>query len=252
MKPGVRAYFSINGKAADGKESSYTGSFTTRGYPVVIAVRIGESPASDAKVKIGQKTYAVANTGTLSLTLAEGNYTGSISSGSETKSINFSVAPKEIPAAGPPEQQTFSFSLAGTGVQDSEKSNSSTSILMFVGVLIGGSLLLGAAVMVFMVYRRRHLEAGFNSNSMGSSVVIDDGYDWKSYQKRVQEEAAQLDSSAEQTTPFDTPSSTGYGYTPVAPPTNPSALKPGFDDEIPKDMFEIAKEKELQEKNPQS
>ena len=179
LTPGVRYYFAVSASGDGGKSGNYTGTIITRGFPVTITVTENNQPAKNAQVKIGTRSYTTASNGKLSIGLAEGNYNGTVTT--ETASpltIQLAVAKKTISTDGTsPPSQSFSYNLTSSPLEQGP--GSSMSIFAFIGILLGGTVVLALGFMGFMAYRRRRFESGTTTKDT-STVIIEDGYDWRS------------------------------------------------------------------------
>ncbi|RYX79537.1 hypothetical protein EON76_02360 [bacterium] len=251
ISPGTRYYFAINGTGDDKKTSSYSAVVVTRGYPVRLIITEGGEPSSSAKIKIGQQSYATSKDGVVNLSLSEGKYTGTITTTS-SQSVNFDVKKKDIPANGDaPELQSYTFDLPATAAL---VPGTSFSWLGFIGVLAGGVAVVVIGFLVFFAIRRRRFES-INSFANSQTVVIEDGYNWREH---VQDSNTSSTESRESST---------LDYFPIAPPPTPpippqsqlyaqdqiqepslnttaASNSSFFDEEQPKDMFELAKERD--------
>lgn len=181
LTPGNRYYFTITAKGADNKDGTYSGTILTRGFPIIMTITENDSPAKAAQVKLGSRSYTTEANGKLSLGLAAGNYSGTITTDTATLTINVTVEKKTVPSDGTaPASQAFSYNLTSSPLEQGPGSN--FSVLTFIGVLAGGSLLLGVGFVAFMAYRRRQFDSGDDTAgriSSGPTVVIDDGYTWQ-------------------------------------------------------------------------
>lgn len=181
LKPGVRYFFTINANAPGGKSGTYSGVIPTRGFPVTITVTENKNPVQSGQIKIGSQSVPIPSGGKVTLGLAAGSYSGTITTDTASLNINLTVDTKNVPADGTtPENQSFSYNLSSSVLDQGP--GSGFSILSFIGILFGGTVILGLSFVGFMAYRRRQFEQGSGGSSYGSSptVIIDDGYDWKS------------------------------------------------------------------------
>jgi hypothetical protein len=232
LKPGVRYYFTITSTDAAKKESTYDGLVITRGYPVVIAVTENNSVAAGATIQIGSLSRTTDKDGKATVELADGNYSVTITAQDKTTTtVTLVVASKTVPADGSaPASQTYTYNL----VAATSSSGGGTSILTFVIVLVVGGALLVLGVLGYLAYRRRQYEGSYGGDTytaVGPSVVVDDGYNWQQ-----QTPAGPL--APPPTTP--------------EPPTTVHLPGAAADDyEEPKDMFELAKEREVQQRDQQ-
>lgn len=178
LLPGTRYYFMITGTGDGNSNGTYSSAVITNGYPVTITVTENNIAAKNAQIQLGNLTKSTSENGKATLGLAEGTFTGKITTETASQTITVTVAKKTIPGDGSsPETQTFSYNLTSSPLQQGP--GSSTAILTFVGILVGGSVLIGGGFVGFMTYRRRKLESAFDSGGSSTTVVIDDGYDWR-------------------------------------------------------------------------
>lgn len=222
LVPGIRYYFVISGAGDGDKNGTYTGTLVTNGFPVELTVTENNAVASNAQVHIGNIDKTAGSNGKITVGLAAGSYTGTITTSTASQNITFTVATKTVPTDGStPESQAFAFNLSSSVLQGGP--GSGNTILVFVGVLVGSSLLLVFGFIGFMAYRRNKFESGGDSGGRrgpSTTVIIDDGYDWR-------QEA-----------------STSTQDTVVTPDTSQEAHRNSsvyIDDEEPVDMFDVAK-----------
>lgn len=181
LAPGIRYFFTINASAPGGKSGTYSGVIPTRGYPVTVAVTENKNPVQSGQIKIGSQSSPIPSGGKVTLGLAAGSYSGTISTETASLNINLTVVAKTIPTDGTaPESQSYSFDLTSSPLEQGPGSN--FSVFAFIGVLLGGTVVLGLGFVGFMAYRRRQFEKGGDVTSYNENptVIIDDGYDWKS------------------------------------------------------------------------
>lgn len=179
LVPGEQYYFSISGNGTGAQTGTYSGTFSTQGYPITITVTENNVAAANAQIQIGANTYTTHSDGKVTIGLAAGNYSGTITTSTATLSINLTVAEKTISNDGSaPEAQTASFNLTSSAL--SSGPGSTTTILTFIAVLVVGSIILVFGVLIFINYRRRRFDTSDTySISKSSSVIIDDGYTWQ-------------------------------------------------------------------------
>lgn len=224
LKPGTRYYFTITSEDEKGKISTYDSVIVTRGYPVTVIITRNEAPLAETKIQIGSLSRTTDKDGAATFELAAGNYSLSMTGeDGATSTVSMTVASKLVPAEGKaPDSQRYSFNL------DPARADSSggPSILSFIVTLIIGGAVIVLGGLGFIAYRRRQIDnvSGDTMIATGPSVVINDGYNW-------QQQSPQA---------------------PLAPPPLPEAPRqyqaPNVvqEDEYeePKDMFELAKERE--------
>ncbi|MDB5177345.1 MAG: Subtilisin-like protein serine protease [Candidatus Saccharibacteria bacterium] len=180
LTPGNRYYFVISGNGDGGKSGTYSDTIITPGFPVAMTITENNVAVKNAQIKIGNRNYTSGADGKKTIGLAAGSYTGTITTDTASLTINLTVATKPIPQDGTaPESQAVSYNLSSSPL--SQAPGSENSIFAFIGILLGGTVVLGLGFVGFMAYRRRRFESGVSSSHAASStVVIQDGYDWRS------------------------------------------------------------------------
>lgn len=178
LTPGIRYYFAISASGSDGKTGNYSGTIITRGFPVVLTITENNIPAKNAQIKIGSNFNRAASAdGKVAAGLASGSYSGTITTDTASLTINLTVEAKAIPADGKaPPSQAFAYNLTSSPLEQGP--GSGFSILSFIGVLVGGTAILGLGFFGFLVYRRRKFE-NFSTGGASSTVVVEDGYTWQ-------------------------------------------------------------------------
>lgn len=227
LKPGTRYFFTITTEDAAKKTSTWDSVVIARGYPVELAVTQNEVAAPGAIVRIGGLSRTTGKDGTATFELAAGSYSADITLADKTsKNVTFSVASKTIPTdKSAPSSQRYTFNLESDG---SAADAGGPSIVTFVLVLFVSGAVLVLGVLGYVAYRRKQYEGSYgDSVSTGPAVMIDDGYNWQ------------------QQAPVPPP-------LPPTVPTEHIAKQPGAaadDYEEPKDMFEIARERDEQDRS---
>ena len=181
LTPGKRYSFTISAKGTGVSNSSYSGSATTDGYPVRFTVTENDIAIKNGLLKVGSSTYPISGD-KVTIGLAAGKYSATISTDTASSTQDITVAAKEIPAdGGDPEMQLFKFALTSTIVEGGP--GTGTSALTFIGVLIGGIAFLAIGLVVFVTIRRKRMESdgysSYKSYSSGPTIKIEDGYDWR-------------------------------------------------------------------------
>ncbi len=228
LTPGQLYYFSISGGGTNTATGTYTSTIPTNGFPVVLKVTENNIAAGGAQVQIGASSYTTQSDGTLSIGLAAGSYSGKITTNTSTLTINLTVASKPIPADGSaPPSQSFGFSLTSSTLDQGP--GTTATLLTFIGILFGGTVILVFGFLLFINYRRRKFDSVADSYQISTapSVIVDDGYQW---------------SPTEQNTGL--PSSTVPKSDPATTPTEQPAHHENsvyLTEEEPLDMFEQAK-----------
>ncbi|MFZ2544728.1 MAG: hypothetical protein WAW80_02030 [Candidatus Saccharimonadales bacterium] len=179
LAPGIRYYFGITATGSTGVSGNYSGNIITRGFPIVITVTENKIAAKGAQVKIGNRNYTTTADGKISVGLASGNYSGTITTETASSPISLTVDTKTIPSDGvAPTSQTFAYNLTSSVLEQGP--GSSSTIFSFIGALIVGTMILAVGFAGFMIYRRHKFENETESSNPMSTVIIDDGYDWRS------------------------------------------------------------------------
>lgn len=222
LTPGKQYYFTIT-TSGGGEKGEYSSIVYTRGFPVVITVTENNIPAANATVRLGNVNNSTDANGKLALALAAGDYSGTITTNTATLNISLSVSTKPIPSDGSaPELQTMSFNLSSSVLDQGP--GSEFSVLVFIGVLLVGTVLLGAGFLIFVTYRRRRFDMDDSAKTLRQTVVIDDGFDWKNF-----------DPSKLQRPSVHTP------QPPTSPPNTTPKNSVFLDEEEPRDMFDFDK-----------
>lgn len=177
LSPGIYYYYSIAATGAESTPGNYSSSFVTNGYPVSIQITENNVPVQTALVKIGEQTLT-ANNGSLTIGLASGNYSGTITTDTATLNINLTVKDIAMPSDGsaPATQQFGPYNLSSAPLSGGPGSN--FSIFAFIGVLAGGTVIFAFGFIAFITYRRRKFESNSYSSNPSTTVIIEDGYDW--------------------------------------------------------------------------
>jgi len=180
LAPGEQYYFSISGSGTGVQTGTYSATILTEGYPITITVTENKVVAANAQIQIGSDTYTTHSDGKVTIGLAAGSYSGTITTDTATLSINLTITDKTIPADGSaPEAQTASFNLTSSPL--SSGPGSTATVLKFIAILFGGATLLIFGMLIFINYRRHKFDTTSDiaySSTNSSSVIIDDGYTW--------------------------------------------------------------------------
>lgn len=230
LSPGQRYFYTISASGG-GKDGIFSGTILTRGYPITMSITENNVPVKSGQVKLGDRSYPIGSDGKISIGLASGNYSGTITTDTASLTVSLTVEAKTIPADGSaPELQTFGpYNLTSSPLEQAP--GSGFSILGFIGVLLGGTAVLAVGFVGFMAYRRRKFESGGYSQDLTSTVIVEDGFDW------------QNEPAATPNPDTNTPSAQANAYEP--PPATVSDLPQHnnsvhLSEEEPLDMFERA------------
>ncbi len=181
LEPGKRYYFSIAGSGTNTATGTYTGTIVTSGLPVTMTITENDAPVKGAQIRVDSRTFTTAASGKASFGLATGDYKAVITTETASKTVELTIVKKTIPENGSaPESQTFAYNLTSSPLEGGP--GSGTTILTFLGVLVGGTVVLAFGFLGFMAYRRNKFERSPVSSTPSSTVVIDDGYNWRQEQ----------------------------------------------------------------------
>lgn len=179
LNPGVRYYYTITATGGGKSDSTYSGVFITKGYPVTFEITENNTPVQSGQITIGSQTYTVGTSGKKTIGLAAGRYSVTVTTNSASLTKDIAVAEKPIPTDGSaPENQSFAINLTSSLLDGGP--GSGQSVLTFIGVMVGGAVVLGLGFAIFIAQRRKRFERESTSYGSGSSrVVVDDGYNWR-------------------------------------------------------------------------
>ncbi|MDB5184072.1 MAG: Subtilisin-like protein serine protease [Candidatus Saccharibacteria bacterium] len=182
LTPGNNYFFSISGGGSNTATGTYSSTIPAQGYPVTVSVTENGVASNGAQVQIGSSSFTTRQDGKITIGLAAGSYSGTISSGTATLNINLTVAEKAIPTDGTdPASQPFSFDMKSSVL--SSGPGSGTTVFTFIGILFGGTVILVFGFLIFINIRRRKFDtgsdsSGYRATSSGPSVIIQDDYSW--------------------------------------------------------------------------
>lgn len=224
LTPGKQYYFTIvaTGETDSTKTDSYSGVFTTKGFPVVISITASGTPVANAKVKIGEQTYSTDKSGQLNLELASGSYDVSITSNKGSKNGTIAVAAKTLTDTGKaPAAQKFNFEIPTAAA----KEDGGLSPFTIIGALVGGLALLGLIGGVFVIIRRRREQ---NDGTIDNPLTVDNNYNWNEAQPLPafpQEQVAMnTQGVATEVTEYADPSAMMPPEVPLAPVEEPASI----------------------------
>ena len=154
VKLGTLYYYTIRAATEDNLQgSTYSGSLTTRGYPVQLTIQQNGLLLPGAKVKIAGRSFTANNNAIVLTELSEGKHTATItpSDTGHSYEISFAVAKKTIPESGNPDIQSILLNSKVEGVS----SGLSGSLLPLLGGAALLALLIGSIAAVIIIQRRR-------------------------------------------------------------------------------------------------
>lgn len=136
--------FRISGVMEDGTEASYWGRATTRGYPVVIRVKNGDSPLMNTKITVGGYDYITNDDGLQAFELPPGEITVVVFAGGPGE-YKETIEVKEIKWDDPDSVPMQNFDI------DISPQTSVVSMVVSIGVAVVLGVLL--AVLLFRVWK---------------------------------------------------------------------------------------------------
>lgn len=169
LRPGVTYHYAVSAdKTGDNEyDDEYTGSFTTKGYPVTLTVQHNEQPLEGATITLHDHdgSYETDENGVGSFELAEGTYTIVIEKDDMTTEEELTIEALEFESGGVPDTQEFTLNMIET-----PESNNTT--LWIIGGIVGTVGLLGLLWLLIFLVRRKKQKT---QNSFGyDAVVIED------------------------------------------------------------------------------
>ncbi|MBI3889861.1 hypothetical protein HY312_04830, partial [Candidatus Saccharibacteria bacterium] len=171
LTPGVRYYYLITATANNDplKKATYSGAFTTRGYPTSLVFTHDDKPVTGAKVTIENGSYTTDKNGSIELELSNKQYSASVTTGDGvTEKVQFTVAKKASVNGSDPEKQTFNFTIL--------KENATDQPALPLGLIAAtgaGVFVMAASFIGFLLYRRRHAE------QLAVPSTFTDEYSWE-------------------------------------------------------------------------
>ena len=153
LKLGTLYYFTIKAVTSDVLHgATYTGTLTTRGFPVQLTIKQNNLLQPGAKVKIDERSFTANKDALITTELSEGQHSAIITTDlGESATVTFTVAKKTISTSG--SVATQNIDINATSIGTGSGTNSSFILFLSVGAAIIGVIL--AAIIGFIIYRRR-------------------------------------------------------------------------------------------------
>ena len=169
VKPGTLYYFSINAATADQlKSTDYTGTFTTKGYPVQITVKSGGVIAPNAKVVIGTRNFISNKDGLITAEFGDGTYQASVTPQNATSNYTSNITVKKVVIPPTEEPQTQKLELDGTIQVVNEVTNENPIPFMLIGAI---SLLAGIGLLGLLLYRKKR-NRSYSDDAIDSDLLV--------------------------------------------------------------------------------
>lgn len=202
LEPGTRYYYLISAtsRTDETKKATYSGAFTTLGYPVSLIFTQEGQPLAGAKVAIDKGTYTTDKKGRIALGLAGKKYDASITgSDGKTQGVTFTVAKKPIPSNGKElSNQEFTFNIGATA------SDAPVFPVGMIVISLLGAITLIGSLFGFLLYRRK------KTDQLATPTPVMDTYSWESSTPSTQ--------PTDMTAPPSTIPTTEYQPTPSSSP----------------------------------
>lgn len=249
LKPGVRYYFTIVATAKDNpdKKATFSGAFTTRGYPVKLVITKDGKKISGASITVEKQTFKTDKNGELSLELTDSTFNASVSlpDNQGKKTVTFTVAKKTIPSnGGNPDTQTFTFDLTE---QEATAAGASNPLLWPIIGAAGAiaALILGA--ILFLLYRRRKAD-----ETAAATPATAEAYAWEQgsaapeltppmYVQSVNQQSSDLASIEQQFIPETEPQPQDI-YEAQALATEPQTIEPATEPSFEENIATVSPE----------
>jgi len=211
LELGTFYHFMIKAATIDNLQgANYTGTFTTRGYPVQLTIQHNGLLIPGAKVEIDGRVFT-ANSNAIILTeLSDGQHKAIITPPNSTRSytVSFTVAKKEIPASGNPDLQSLLLNIQSSG----RASGLNGSMLPILGG-VAAITLAGGLVGFIIIKKRRATDNSYENADIDRDLLISNYGNIENHRANTPE--PQLDLSPSTSTP-----------PPPTPPTNTQSLPP--------------------------
>lgn len=172
LKPGTLYYFTVKASTADNLQgATYSGTLTTRGYPVQLTVQQNGLLAPAAKVAIGSRSFTANKNAVITAELSEGKFNALITPEGSTKSypVSFTVAKKQIPANGDPQLQSFTLNAVVSGSASTTRNDN--TMLFMIGGIAAGVIGFGALI-GFLLYRKRQNQLTEGGSSVDEDLLV--------------------------------------------------------------------------------
>lgn len=170
-KPGTLYYFSIKATTPDQlKGADYSGTLTTRGYPVQLTIQQDGVLAPGAKVSIEGRNFTANKNAIITTELGEGTFEAMITAVGAPKATtaSFTVVKKVIPANGNPELQSFTLNAV---IDGSTSGPDDSPAFMIIGGVVATVAAIGGFV-GFILYRRRNAAQDDQNGVIDQDLLI--------------------------------------------------------------------------------
>lgn len=165
---GTLYHFTIKATANDDLEGgTYSGTLTTRGYPVQLTIQQNNLLLPGAKIRIGERTFVANKDGIVTTELSNGDHTAQVTPANSDESypVKFTIAKKTMPASGNPDLQSFVLNVSTIG----NTSGVAGQYLLPIFGAVGAALAVIGGIVAFVLMRKRQAE----NNEQLASVDTD-------------------------------------------------------------------------------
>ena len=170
LSPGTMYYFTIKASTPNGLSgSNYTGTLTTKGYPVQITIMQNNLLIPGANVSIGNRKFVADKNALVVTELSDGKFSASITPPNDTFTQNaeFTVKKLPIPDSGNVELQKFSLNIT----TKSESGGFTDQLGPLLLILVAAIAIIGGGVYGLLYYKRRKQEAAIASGQADADLI---------------------------------------------------------------------------------
>lgn len=169
IKPGTLYHFAIKAATADQLQAAnYTGTFTSKGYPIQLTIKQNGFLAPGAKVKIGERTFTANKDAIITTELGDGTFEASVTPSGSNSAYSHPIVVKKvtIPQNGEPATQSFIIDIT---IKDEGASLGSSILPIILGVIGLAGI---AGLIGFLLYRKKNQsdnESAIDSDLLASN-----------------------------------------------------------------------------------
>jgi hypothetical protein len=167
---GTLYHFTIKATANDDLEGgTYSGTLTTRGYPVQLTIQQNNLLLPGAKIRIGERTFVANKDGIVTTELSNGDHTAQVTPANSDESypVKFTIAKKTMPASGNPDLQSFVLNVSTIG----NTSGVAGQYLLPIFGAVGAALAVIGGIVGFVLMRKRQAENNEQLTSVDTDLL---------------------------------------------------------------------------------